>query len=133
MQHNAERASVSHLSWLEVMPLCGFNTPSHCALVAPAIPSNLATLDWILSKGPSVLWERRARVRAQRGYSGAVVFWTAPGLSSQTGTEGVTFHLLLATGKRSIPPGAGSPLRVSSTAADGLDSSYRLMLTHREP
>lgn len=89
---------------LEVMPFCGFNTrPNHCALVSPAISSNLATLNWILCKGPSVLWERRTLFSVQRVYSGAVVFWITPGLTSQTGTAGVTFHFLLATGKRSIP------------------------------
>lgn len=94
------------LSCLEVMPFCGFNTqPNLCALVSPAISSNLATLNWILCKGPSVLWERHTLFSGQRAYSGAVAFWRAPGLTSQMGTAGVTFHFLLAMGKRSIPRG----------------------------
>lgn len=93
------------------MPFCGLNTwPRHCALVSAAISSNLATLNWILCKGPSVLWERHTLFSEQRAFSGALVFWIAPGLTSQTGTAGLTFHFLLATGKRSIPRGAGSPL-----------------------
>lgn len=93
------------------MPFCGFNTlPNHRALVSPEISSNLATLNWILCKGLSVFWERHTLFSAQRAYSGAVVFWIVPGLTSQTGTAGVTFHFLLAMGKRSIPQGgAGSP------------------------
>lgn len=50
------KTRLSHLSCLEVMPFCGFNTrPKRCALVSPAISSNLATLNWILCTGPSVL------------------------------------------------------------------------------
>lgn len=105
-----EEKNPTNLLCLEVMPFCGFNTwPSHCALVSPVISSNLATLNWILCKGPSVLWERHTLFREQRAFSGAVVFWIAPGLTSQTGTTGVTFHFLLATGKRSIPRGGWHP------------------------
>lgn len=136
VRHNAERRGKNksfRLSCLEVMPFCGFNTrPKHCALVSPAISSNLATLNWILCKGPSVLWERHTLFSGQRAYSGAVVFWIAPGLTSQTGTVGVTFHFLLAMGKRSIPQGGGlaplAPLlhrQHSSTSANVVDSSYR--------
>lgn len=111
-----EKKKLSSLSCLGVMPFCGFNTlPNHCALVSGAISSNLATLNWILCKGPSVLWERHTLFRGQRAYSGAVAFWIAPGLTSQTGTAGVTFHFLLAMGKRSIPQGTGSPLPSAAT------------------
>lgn len=103
------------------MPFCGFNTqPNRCALVSPAISSNLPTLNWILCKGSSVLWERHTLFRVQRVYSGAVVFWIAPGFTSQTGTVEVTFHFLLAMGKRSIPRGAGSLPSLSSAAVPPL-------------
>lgn len=93
-----------NLLCLEMMPFCGFNTwPSYCALVSPAISSNLVTLNWILCMGPSVLWERHTLFSQQRGYSGVVAFWIALHLTSPTRTAGVTFHFLLATGKRSIP------------------------------
>lgn len=88
------------------MPFSGFNT---CALVSPAISSNLLALNWSLCIGPSVLWERHTLFSPQRGYSGAGVFWIAPHLTSRTRTAGVTFHLLLATGKRSIPRRGGLP------------------------
>lgn len=117
---------------LEVMPFCGFNTqPSHCALVSPVISSNLATLNWISCKGPSVLWERHTLFSQQRAYSGAVVFWIAPGITSQMGTAGVTFHFLLATGKKVNTPGGLAPTSPllhrhhSSTSANVFDSSYR--------
>lgn len=100
------------------MPFCGFNTwPSYCALVSPAISSNLVTLDWILCMGPSVLWERHTLFSQQRGYSGVVAFWIAPHLTSPTRTAGVTFHFLLAAGKRSIPKGGWLPSPLCCHAA----------------
>ncbi len=113
MQHNAERKSKKHKCFSSLVPgsdaiLFRFNTlPNHCALVSPAISSNLATLNWILCKDPSVLWGRHTLFSAQRAFSDAVVFWMTPGLTLQTGTAGVTFHFLLAMGKRSIPRRGG--------------------------
>lgn len=142
-----EEKNNTSLLCLEVMPFSGFNTrPSHCALVSPAISSNLVTLNWILCKGPSVLWERHTLFNKQRAYSGAVVFWRAPGLTSLTGAAEVTFHFLLAAGKRSVLQGAGFPLTssaeppplISSTSANVVDSSYRVIsqwewCAHTEP
>lgn len=61
-----------HLLCLYMVPFCGFNTqPHHCALVSPVIPSNLATLNWILCLSSSVLWERLSLFNTQKTYSGA--------------------------------------------------------------
>lgn len=114
------------------MPFCGFNTwPSYCALVSPAISSNLVTLKWILCMGPSVLWERHTLFSQQRGYSGVVAFWIALHLTSPTRTAGVTFHFLLAAGKRSIPRRGWlpSPLCCHTTTHPPrrmVDSCYRV-------
>lgn len=97
----------SCLLCLEVMPFCGFNTRR--AFVSPAISSNLATPNWIQCKSHSVLWERHPLFSGQRGYSGTVAFWIAPGFTSRTGIVGLTFHFLLVMGKRSVPRRVGSP------------------------
>lgn len=60
-----------------------------------------------------------------------MVFWIAPRLTSRTRTAGVTFHFLLATGKRSIPQRGWLPSPLphrhhSSTSANVVDSSYRV-------
>lgn len=133
VQRGEKNPSLSHLSCLEVMPFCGFNTqPNHCALVSPAISSNLATLNWIFVQRPQCVMRKTYPAQRTKGlfrYS-CILDSSGPHLTNRD-CRG-TFHFLLAMGKRSIPRGGWlpslSPLLPcdhSSTTANVLDSSYR--------
>lgn len=99
---------VSH-ACLEVVPFCGFNTqPHHCALVSAAIPSNLATLYWILCKVPSVLWERHSLFNTQRAYSGARGNLESP-RPRTNGDRGGNISLSLSHGEKGQYPRGLAP------------------------